>query len=192
MAVTAATTTTDRFGTGRSREELRLVQVASGLLMLLDAHRLTGRLPLAVQVQASRLRHAVKLAVQAEAARTAALPPAPPIAPEKPGGQKSGTPALAQGAEDETRHAEGDPGELAAIRAARELEQLAGDGEAAAAEAMDTLFGVISGIVAAAGSLEEVRTQLVASLPSISTRGLATNFQHLSSMNKLISFSLAR
>jgi hypothetical protein len=48
--------------------------------MLLDAHRLTGRLPLDVQVQAGRLRHAVKLAVQVEAARTAALSPAPPPA----------------------------------------------------------------------------------------------------------------
>ena len=74
------TATADRFGPGRSREELRLVEVASGLLVLLDAHRLTGRLPLEVQVQASRLRHAVKLAVQAEAARTDALPPAPPPA----------------------------------------------------------------------------------------------------------------
>ena len=74
------TATADRYGPGRSREELRLVEVASGLLMLLDAHRLTGRLPLEVQVQASRLRHAVKLAIQAEAARTAALPPTPPQA----------------------------------------------------------------------------------------------------------------
>ena len=74
------TATADRFGPGRSREELRLAQVASGLLMLLDAHRLTGRLPLEVQVQASRLRHAVKQAVQVEAAHTAALPPAPPPA----------------------------------------------------------------------------------------------------------------
>jgi hypothetical protein len=74
------TATADRFGPGRSREELRLVEVASRLLMLLDAHRLTGRLPLDVQVQAGRLRHAVKLAVQAEAARTAALSPAPPPA----------------------------------------------------------------------------------------------------------------
>ena len=77
------TATADRFGPGRSREELRLVEVASGLLLLLDAHRLTGRLPLDVQVQASRLRHMVKLAVQAEAARTAALPPAPPLAPSR-------------------------------------------------------------------------------------------------------------
>jgi hypothetical protein len=71
------TATADRFGPGRSREELRLVEVASGLLMLLDGHRLTGRLPLEVQLQASRLRHAVKLAVQAEAARTPTLPPPP-------------------------------------------------------------------------------------------------------------------
>jgi hypothetical protein len=71
------TATADRFGPGRSREELRLVELASGLLLLLDAHRLTGRLPLDVQVQTSRLRHAVKLAVQAEAARTATLPPTP-------------------------------------------------------------------------------------------------------------------
>ena len=72
------TASTDRFGPGRPREELRLAQVASGLLMLLDAHRLTGRLPLDVQVQASRLRHAVKLAIQAEALRPAAVssPPA--------------------------------------------------------------------------------------------------------------------
>jgi hypothetical protein len=69
-----------RFEPARSREELRLVELASGLLMLLDAHRLTGRLPLDIQVQASRLRHAVKLAVQAQAVRTAILPPPPPPA----------------------------------------------------------------------------------------------------------------
>jgi hypothetical protein len=75
------TATANRLGPGRSREELRVVEVASGLLMLLDAYRLTGRLPLEVQVQASRLRHAVKLGVQAEAARTAPLPvPAPAVA----------------------------------------------------------------------------------------------------------------
>ena len=74
------TASADRLGPGRSREELRLVELASGLLMLLDAYRLTGRLPLEVQVQASRLRHAVKLAVQAEAARTNGLPPTPPPA----------------------------------------------------------------------------------------------------------------
>jgi hypothetical protein len=74
------TATADRFEASRSREELRLVELASGLLMLLDAYRLTGRLPLEVQVQASRLRHAVKQVVQTEAARTSTLPPAPPPA----------------------------------------------------------------------------------------------------------------
>jgi hypothetical protein len=73
------TATADRLGPRRSREELRLVELASGLLMLLDAHRLTGRLPLEVQVQTSRLRHAVKLAVQAEAARNATLPALTPV-----------------------------------------------------------------------------------------------------------------
>jgi hypothetical protein len=68
----------DRLPAARSREELRLAQVASGLLLLLDAYRLTGRLPLEVQVQASRLRHAVKLVIQAEAARSLVpLPPSP-------------------------------------------------------------------------------------------------------------------
>jgi hypothetical protein len=69
----------DRLPAARSRDELRLAQVASGLLMLLDAYRLTGRLPLEVQVQTSRLRHAVKLVIQAEAARTVALPPTQPL-----------------------------------------------------------------------------------------------------------------
>jgi hypothetical protein len=66
----------DRLPAARTREELRLAQVASGLLLLLDAYRLTGRLPLEVQVQTSRLRHAVKLVIQAEAARSPA--PVPP------------------------------------------------------------------------------------------------------------------
>jgi hypothetical protein len=77
------TATADRYGPGQSREELRLVELASGLLMQLDAYRLTGRLPLEVQVQTSRLRHAVKQVIQAEAARTAALPPATPPAPSQ-------------------------------------------------------------------------------------------------------------
>ena len=72
------TASADRFGPARSREELRLAQIASGLLMLLDAHRLTGRLPLDVQVQASRLRHAVKLAIQAETPHLPLLAPPPP------------------------------------------------------------------------------------------------------------------
>jgi hypothetical protein len=49
------------------RVELQVASVASGLLVLLDAHRLTGRLPLEVQAQLSRLRHAVKLAIRAQA-----------------------------------------------------------------------------------------------------------------------------
>jgi hypothetical protein len=49
------------------RAELQVASAASGLLGLLDAHRLTGRLPLEVQAQLSRLRHAVKLAIQAHA-----------------------------------------------------------------------------------------------------------------------------
>jgi hypothetical protein len=55
------------------RVELQVASVASGLLVLLDAHRLTGRLPLEIQVQLSRLRHAVKAAIQAHA--EAASPP---------------------------------------------------------------------------------------------------------------------
>jgi hypothetical protein len=70
----------DRLPAARSREELRLAQVASGLLLLLDAYRLTGRLPLEVQVQASRLRHAVKVVIQAEAARSPVPVPASPAA----------------------------------------------------------------------------------------------------------------
>jgi hypothetical protein len=76
------TASADRFGPGRSREELRLASVASGLLMLLDAYRVTGRLPLEVQVQASRLRHAVKLAIQAETPHPPRLAPPPPPAGE--------------------------------------------------------------------------------------------------------------
>jgi hypothetical protein len=72
------TASADRFEPRWWRVVVGLVEVAAGLLMLMDAHRLTGRLPLEVQVQASRLRHAVKQVVQAEAARTAALPPALP------------------------------------------------------------------------------------------------------------------
>jgi|SRR6266545_1185224 len=53
----------------------QVASLASGLLMQLDRHRLTGRLPRDVQVQAGRLRHAVKLVVQATAAPPAAAPP---------------------------------------------------------------------------------------------------------------------
>ena len=62
------------------RVELQVASVASGLLVLLDAHRLTGRLPLEIQVQLSRLRHAVKLAIQAHAeasSRPGTTTPAP-------------------------------------------------------------------------------------------------------------------
>jgi hypothetical protein len=83
------TASTNGLGSGRSREELRLAQVASGLLLLLDAYRLTGQLPLEVQVQASRLRHAVKLAVQAEAPHLPRLASPPP-----PAGPDPAAPAL--------------------------------------------------------------------------------------------------
>jgi hypothetical protein len=58
------------------RAELRVVSAASGLLMLLDQHRLTGRLPLDVRVQVARLRNAVKVAVRSTSQGQAL--PAPP------------------------------------------------------------------------------------------------------------------
>jgi hypothetical protein len=62
---------------GPLRAELQVASVASGLVVLLDAHRLTGRLPLEVQVQVGRLRHAVKVAIQAHAAsRSSSASPA--------------------------------------------------------------------------------------------------------------------
>jgi hypothetical protein len=61
------------------RAEIQVASVASGLLLLLDAHRLTGRLPLEVRVQLSRLRHAVKLAVQAQAEAARPLRVAAPV-----------------------------------------------------------------------------------------------------------------
>jgi len=70
------------------RAELQVASVASGLLQLLDAHRLTGRLPLEVQVQLSRLRHAVKLAIQAQAEASSQPSSAAP-------GPVSGDPAAA-------------------------------------------------------------------------------------------------
>ncbi len=62
-----------------SRPALRVTELASGLLLLLDEHGITGRLPLDARAQASRLRHAVKLTVQATTG-TAARPPTPPSA----------------------------------------------------------------------------------------------------------------
>jgi hypothetical protein len=59
------------------RAELQVASVASALLLLLDAHRLTGRLPLEVQAQLGRLRHAVKLAIQAQAEAASRPTPAP-------------------------------------------------------------------------------------------------------------------
>jgi hypothetical protein len=59
------------------RAELQVVSVASGLLLLLDAHRLTGRLPLEIQVQVGRLRHAVKVAIQAQATTRPIVTPGP-------------------------------------------------------------------------------------------------------------------
>src|SRR6266516_4102002 len=56
----------------------RVVALASGLLMLLDEHGITGRLPLDARAQTSRLRHAVKLAVQTAATTMAAPAPARP------------------------------------------------------------------------------------------------------------------
>ncbi len=56
----------------------RVVELASGLLMLLDEHGIAGGLPLDARAQVGRLRHAVKLAVQA-AAPTATRRPAPPV-----------------------------------------------------------------------------------------------------------------
>jgi hypothetical protein len=59
------------------RAELQVASVASGLLLLLDAHHLTGRLPLEVQVQMGRLRHAVKVAIQAQATSLPTPTPVP-------------------------------------------------------------------------------------------------------------------
>jgi hypothetical protein len=62
--------------TAEVRAGLRVASAASGLLMLLDQHRLTGRLPRDIQAQAARLRHAVKLAIQT--ANPSPARPAPP------------------------------------------------------------------------------------------------------------------
>jgi hypothetical protein len=64
----------DRAPTAALRAELQVASVASGLLLLLDAHLLTGRLPLEIQVQVGRLRHAVKVAIQAQAGRPIPMP----------------------------------------------------------------------------------------------------------------------
>ncbi len=64
------------------RAEGRVVELASGLLMLLDEHGITSRLPLDARAQASRLRHAVKLAVQTAATRSSSSPLRPPARPD--------------------------------------------------------------------------------------------------------------
>ncbi len=66
---------------GEDRTVGRVVELASGLLMLLDEHGITGRLPLDARAQAGRLRHAVKLAVQATAAPSprSSRPPTPTL-----------------------------------------------------------------------------------------------------------------
>jgi hypothetical protein len=64
----------DRSPAAGLRAELQVASVASGLLLLLNAHRLTARLPLEVQVQVGRLRHAVKLTIQAQAGRATPAP----------------------------------------------------------------------------------------------------------------------
>jgi hypothetical protein len=70
----------DRAPAAGLRAELQVASAASGLLLLLDAHRITGRLPLEIRVQVGRLRHAVKLVIQAQA--EAARPqPGPALAP---------------------------------------------------------------------------------------------------------------
>jgi hypothetical protein len=79
--VTAAELPCDPAADTQERAEGRVVELASGLLMLLDAHRITGRLPLDAQGQAARLRHAVKLSVLATAASSARAPALPRLDP---------------------------------------------------------------------------------------------------------------
>ncbi len=57
-----------------ARAELRVAAVASGLLMLLDEHGITGRLPQDARDAASQLRHAVKLAIHAAQPPSLATP----------------------------------------------------------------------------------------------------------------------
>ena len=66
---------------GEDRTVGRVVELASGLLMLLDEHGITGRLPLDARAQAGRLRHAVKLAVQATTAAPSSRSSRPPALP---------------------------------------------------------------------------------------------------------------
>src|SRR6266699_2147777 len=70
---------------GEDRTVGRVVELASGLLMLLDEHGITGRLPLDARAQTSRLRYAVKLAIQTTAAPCS--PPRPVLAGPDPAGE---------------------------------------------------------------------------------------------------------
>jgi hypothetical protein len=70
-----ATATSDLLPAAEVRAGLQVASAASGLLMLLDQHRLTGRLPRDVQAQAARLRHAVKVAMQTADPSPAGLAP---------------------------------------------------------------------------------------------------------------------
>ncbi len=70
---------------GEGRAVGRVVELASGLLMLLDEHGITGRLPLDARAQTSRLRHAVKLAVQATATTGSAARLSAPTSPNPAG-----------------------------------------------------------------------------------------------------------
>ena len=86
-AVDLAAVTLEPAGGAEASAELRpmrrVLEQASGLLMLLDEHRITGQLPRDARQQASRLRHALKLAVQAAAAssQAAMLAPRPTLHP---------------------------------------------------------------------------------------------------------------
>ncbi len=71
-----AATVEGRLAEGRAAG--RVVELASGLLLLLDEHGISGRLPTDARAQVGRLRHAVKLAVQT-AAGPAMPPPAAPV-----------------------------------------------------------------------------------------------------------------
>jgi len=68
-----------------SRAVGRVVELASGLLMLLDEHGITGQLPLDARAQTSRLRHAVKLAIRTTTAAPSPRPRAP--VPSDPAGE---------------------------------------------------------------------------------------------------------
>lgn len=71
------------------------------------------------------------------------------------------------------------------MRAARELDQLAADAEERAAGAMDALLDLVAGIVAEAGSLEEVRARLLALNPEMPVRSLALALRQAQAVARL-------